>query len=349
LTTSLVSASYSVVVIDRELTGRPLIENASETEPYSKLCGGSPCTNVLNPAWIPFTENQANTENGGLFLRLATPGCYPTIIGMVPAIRHTEGLKYPRPTAANVLFDGPPGNELANGDDPRATSRPNTKTWYVTYQMNTGSSSKPTRRTVVSSSQTPANISSWKRFPETMFDVDDCGTALWFPDDGEDGSVGKAYAVATFGMLRGGNISLVSSQDGLKTWQDEGVFLRTRPDKWDSRTLSSGPAPVKLADGNWLFLYNVDNLWPVDHPLPLPSFGRCALGWAILDNTNLTNVLARAEEPLVYAQLPWELRGSTNKVVYTDGIRAEGNDTFTVFAGGADTVVEAFRIQVRTA
>ena len=30
----------------------------------------------------------------------------------------------------------------------------------------------------------------------------------------------------------------------------------------------------------------------------------------------------------------------------TDGMRAEGNDTFTVFAGGADTVVEAFRVRV---
>ena len=34
-------------------------------------------------------------------------------------------------------------------------------------------------------------------------------------------------------------------------------------------------------------------------------------------------------------------------VVYTDGIRPEGKDTFTVFAGGADTVIEAFTIQVQ--
>ena len=84
-------------------------------------------------------------------------------------------------------------------------------------------------------------------------------------------------------------------------------------------------------------------------PKPFPWFGRCALGWAILDKDNFTHILARAEEPLVYAEKPWELHGTTDRVVYSDGIRDEGNDTFTVFAGGADTVIEGIRIQVEVA
>ena len=115
---------------------------------------------------------------------------------------------------------------------------------------------------------------------------------------------------------------------------------------WDNATLSTGPAPVRLSDGNWLLLYNVDQLWPVADPAPLPWFGRCALGWAVLDAANLTHVLARSEEPLVHSELPWELNGFTPKVVYSDGIKSEGNDTFVVYAGGGDSVVEAFRIHV---
>jgi predicted GH43/DUF377 family glycosyl hydrolase len=57
-------------------------------------------------------------------------------------------------------------------------------------------------------------------------------------------------------------------------------------------------------------------------------------------------VLARADEPLVYAQLPWEVNGFTAMVVYSEGVKPEGNDTFTVYAGGGDRVVEAFRLQV---
>ena len=36
------------------------------------------------------------------------------------------------------------------------------------------------------------------------------------------------------------------------------VLLRTRPGHWDNATLSAGPPPVLLDDGNWLVLYNVD-------------------------------------------------------------------------------------------
>ena len=62
---------------------------------------------------------------------------------------------------------------------------------------------------------------------------------------------------------------------------------------------------MRLSDGNWLLLYDVDNLWPVQDPQPLPAWGRCALGWAVLDQRNLTRVLARAEEPLVHAELQY--------------------------------------------
>jgi len=182
--------------------------------------------------------------------------------------------------------------------------------------------------------------------------VNDCGTALWFPHDvdepssGDTPQIGRAWAVATFGELRGGNLSLASSED-LVEWRDEGVFLYSRPDKWDNSSLSTGPAPVKLEDGNWLLFYDIDNLWPVQDPkLPFPYYGRCSLGWAILDAKNLTKVLARAEEPLVYAQLPWEVDGFTPLVVYTMGIKSEGNDLFTLYAGGGDRVVEAFSVKV---
>ena len=33
--------------------------------------------------------------------------------------------------------------------------------------------------------------------------------------------------------------------------------------------------------------------WPVVDPKPLPKYGRCALGWAVLDKDDPTRVLAR--------------------------------------------------------
>ena len=111
------------------------------------------------------------------------------------------------------------------------------------------------------------------------------------------------------------------------------------------RRLSSAACPVKLSDGNWFLIYNVDNKWPVVDPKPLPRYGRCALGWAVLDKDDPTRVLARSDAPLLYAELPWETSSSI-KSVYTDGIKAEGDDTFVIFAGAADTDVEAVRVKV---
>ena len=85
---------------------------------------------------------------------------------------------------------------------------------------------------------------------------EDCGTCLWFKDDarglGADGTPPPAFTLATFGGLRGGNITLARSDDGLRSWQTLGPpLLATRPDAWDNATLSSAACPVKLSDGNW--------------------------------------------------------------------------------------------------
>ena len=343
------SSSYVVSVVNRIITGKPLIYNTTETDPFSKTaCGGDPCTNVLNPAWLPFPTRNPNGIDCGLFVRLSTPGCYPSVIALLPG----NGTHFERPSDAHVLHDGPKGTgqETALADDPRAVYRPLTGTYYVTYQTAwEDRNGHYTRRTTISSSKKPSDISSWKRFSNSMFSTDDCGTALWFPDDVNPTiKHKKAYAIATFGTLRGGNLTLVTSDDDLKTWRNVSMLLTTRSNAyWDNATLSSGPSPVQLEDGNWLFLYNVDNLFPVAHPVqPFPYYGRCALGYVILDQHNYTKVLGRSNEPLVYAQLPWELNGTTNQVVYTDGIRSDGGNLFTVFAGGGDSVVEAFQIHV---
>ncbi|KAH8049071.1 hypothetical protein JL722_12071 [Aureococcus anophagefferens] len=152
----------------------------------------------------------------------------------------------------------------------------------------------------------------------------------------------KAYAVATFGELRGANLSLVSPDD-LASWTYERPLLETRPDSWDDATLSAGPAPQRLSDGSWLLLYNVDQLWPVDDPAPLPWFGRCArLGHPRRRRLRRARACARAPR-LRGAALG--ARGLHDRVVYSDGVRPEGGDV-TVYAGAGDAVVEAFRIEV---
>ncbi|KAH8050750.1 hypothetical protein JL721_11325 [Aureococcus anophagefferens] len=146
--------------------------------------------------------------------------------------------------------------------------------------------------------------------------ANDCGTAVFFPD----ASSSKAYAVATFGELSGANLSLVSSgRPGVVDL--ERPLLETRPDSWDDATLSAGPAPSGSPTAAGCCCTTWTSSGRRD---PARCRGSAAaLGWAILDGDDFS-VLARAR-PLVYAALPWELAGFTDRVVYSDGVRPEGS------------------------
>ena len=62
---------YKVKVIDRMLSNKPLILNASANSPYSKSgCDGSICTNVLNPAWISFAGDDPSLKDDGYIILL---------------------------------------------------------------------------------------------------------------------------------------------------------------------------------------------------------------------------------------------------------------------------------------
>ena len=89
-----------------------------------------------------------------------------------------------------------------------------------------------------------------------------------------------------------------------------------------------------------------------DSGCPFCRDGRCALGWMILDKDDPTTVIARAEEALLFAELPFETVGpasfptQTPWVVFTDGLQRLGNDEFVVWYGAGDTNTAAARIKV---
>lgn len=61
------------------------------------------------------------------------------------------------------------------------------------------------------------------------------------------------------------------------------IFIETREDHFDSKLVESGPPPLQLSNGDYLFFYNSATLgWPDEegsayHP-----------GWVILDGTDPT-------------------------------------------------------------
>lgn len=142
-----------------------------------------------------------------------------------------------------------------------------------------------------------------------------------------------------------------------------GFAMDKRPNHFDSYVIEPGPPPVRLKDGNLLFLYNGAR----ECPTGKKDYDRCyAIGWAILNGTDPMQVLARADAPVLTPELPWEVgvaaRGDqTPNAVFIDGaLRADdqdqrelhgdhgvGGDAFIAHYGASDTYIGAMRVVVQ--
>ncbi|KYQ92099.1 hypothetical protein DLAC_06938 [Tieghemostelium lacteum] len=137
-----------------------------------------------------------------------------------------------------------------------------------------------------------------------------------------------------------------------ETTGDRVTLFETRDDYFDSVLVESGPEPLQLSDGNWLYLYNSGE--QVSTPNQKPNWNiQYNLGYVILNGSsgafNSQSILYRAEEPLFSPELDWELcddnspfwseHGLTPLVVFIEGWKPLGSDQFLVFYQGCDSVM----------
>jgi len=121
-----------------------------------------------------------------------------------------------------------------------------------------------------------------------------------------------------------------------------GKFLEPRATSWDKTLVESGPPPLKLEDGNYLFFYNSGR---DDFPSEKPGYSyQYNVGFLILDKDDPTKILQRSENPILSPELAWEKGKApfldlTPNVVFLEGAKALGNNQYLVFYGGADSVI----------
>jgi predicted GH43/DUF377 family glycosyl hydrolase len=79
------------------------------------------------------------------------------------------------------------------------------------------------------------------------------------------------------------------------------VFLSPRATHFDSKLVESGPPPLRLDDGNYLFFYNSAEIgWPEDKSKAYH------VGWVIIDGNNPAVILQRSEVALMGPEFSWE-------------------------------------------
>lgn len=258
-------------------------------------------------------------------------------------------------TVENVSWVGtapPPHGGSANlwgAADPRIARHPVTGEYFLTWD-NCTFNCEPHRTTMLSTTFDPFNNSAWT-FHGPLLGAKapySGGASLLMRD-----------APPHFAFVGNSNtansIALATSQDGI-SWAlvtSPTPWMSGRPGMWDAAGVAAGPQPHPLQNGDYLFIYNIDTGFPY-HPSPL---GRCAVGWAILNGTDPSQIIARADEPLLTAVFPWETCGGESgkgaypkcqepEVVFSTGMKPLGNDEFLILYGAADSVVGAASIKV---
>ena len=87
----------------------------------------------------------------------------------------------------------------------------------------------------------------------------------------------------------------VTKSSNISKWDSIGdIFLSPIEGRFDSRLVESGPPPLLLSSGNYIFFYNsAQKGWPEN---PNTAYH---IGWAILDSNNPTKILQRSDMPLM--------------------------------------------------
>ena len=366
------NSTYRVEVVERVLgpDGGSILsyENATSDFKYT-----------FAPAYFPPPEDGSGPD--GLLLRVqraAQVGAHSGI-AVVRRVGAPHSMTFEKADDSKLIIRCPGINGITTAvptaaepcaDDPRIVYRHADKRYYMTYDNNSNLEYSP-RVTWIASSPTPWVVDSWI-FHGPLWPVHTAGASILLRDDVPPpaGSPPPVHYAFIGTSDAAGSLFVSESTDMLNWHTNTTAWQQGRPfDTWDWRGLAAGPPPVRLSDGNYLYLYSIDNLWSCQSAscnvcnlncsdpqilstCPNCNDGRCALGWMILDGKDPLSVLQKADAPLLKAELEWETTGSkahpvqTPWVIFTDGLQQVGLNEFIVYYGGGDTNVGASRIKV---
>lgn len=199
----------------------------------------------------------------------------------------------------------------------------------------------------------PKDPNGWTRHGYVLPNIgwSKSGAALWA--DGKNGLT-QHYLFWGDGSNPADGIGIATSQDGIHWDYKDEYLIKTRKDKFDSNLIESGPSPMRLSTGDYLFIYNsarngypsVKGNWDLQYNI----------GFLILDGEDPIKIKQRSDEPIMAPELVWEIGNSTEyltpNVVFLEGmVRSpdackESADCFFAVYGGSDSATGAVKITV---
>ena len=136
---------------------------------------------------------------------------------------------------------------------------------------------------------------------------------------------GRYYTLHRPAVKHLGSLAIwLASSDNLLDWGRHRAVLTPRPGKWDCERVGGGAPPIRTAEG-WLELYHASD-----------ENTRYCTGALLLDLKQPWKVIARAEEPFLVPEAPYEREGLLPNIVFHSGLVENGDGTLDLFYGGGD-------------
>lgn len=219
-------------------------------------------------------------------------------------------------------------------EDPRIAYNKNDQTYYMFYSA-VQNEEKIISRLALATSKHPWIANEWQRHGVINDNWSKSGAVI-FADENDE------YNYLYWGDK---DITCWKTKDlkSKEKYEDCGDLLKTRSDNLDSELVESGPAPIKLSNGDYLFIYNSARKgvpsWLKDWDLEYNIF------YAIIDGNDKTKLKYRSNTPIIKPELSFEKDSRLllkPNVVFAEGAKKMDNsDDIIIFYGCGDTYVGA--------
>lgn len=125
----------------------------------------------------------------------------------------------------------------------------------------------------------------------------------------------------------------IASSPDLKFWGNHQHIAGVRENMWDSERIGAGAPPIEIDEG-WLLIYHgatEENVY--------------SLGAMLLDKNNPQIVLKRTKKTILSPNMPYEVEGFVNNVVFSCG-HVKNGDKLHIYYGAADETTALVEISI---
>jgi len=378
------SVLHILLVLASAQTYNVNVQRLNEEQPcVSSLTSGSSWTYNYNAAFIPL----ASEPSTALLVRSqnqTSPGeTSPSVITLATFVTNGQDFKFEPITEASIELQPESTADNYGTEDPRVVFREDTGIYYMLYSAVECASSSPTSmptltpmptpalgdrkssqrsyggqpcegsvtsRLALATTPTPTISQSWDHhgalFPQLSWSK---SGALLIRDDVNSSSPEHYLFFGDSSLVAGLQLATTSDLIHYDLQNNGSVWLPTRTDSWDNLLVEAGPMPMRLSDGNYLFIYN--SAYSSSGKQPFESY---SAGFVILDKDDPTIILQRSTSPIISPVLDWEVGTqdqlhNTPNVVFVEGwmrVPGGGLNEFYIFYGAADSVVGVANLTV---